>query len=178
MLDNLTGLSTDTELKFPYNYLYSLETQAGRRGALTPSATLNHPPVTTGGAVMHTIITQPGQDAHPDPDAAARQRADQLAKVSSEQMEAALAYLSMIDPQAFEIALTAAIPADDQIHEDDEAIPVCRQCGGLVGIFLTRGLQWQHFRGDGVTSGAQEIYDPGHAAEAVWILPNENPEEP
>jgi len=21
---------------------------------------------------------------------------------------------------------------------------------------------WEHFRGDGVTSGAQEIYDPGH----------------
>ena len=121
---------------------------------------------------MHTIIAQPGQDAHPDPDAAERQRADRL-----EQMEAALAYLSMIDPEAFEIALTAATTAAGDIHEDDEAIPVCRRCGGLAGIFLSRGLQWQHFRGDGITSGAQQIYDPGHAVEIAWILPDEEPEE-
>ena len=126
---------------------------------------------------MHTIIAQPGQDAHPDPDAAARQRADRLAKATTDQMEMALAYLSMIDPEVFEIALTAATPAADQIHEDEEAIPLCRRCGGLVGIFLSRGLQWQHFRGDGVTSGAQEIYDPGHAAEVAWISPDEEPEE-
>jgi len=126
---------------------------------------------------MQTIIAQPGQDAHPDPDAAARQRADRLAKASSEQMEAALAYLSMIDPEAFEIAFTAVTTDADEIHEDDEAIPVCRRCGGLAGIFLSRGLQWQHFRGDGVTSGAQEIYDPGHAVEIAWILPDEDPEE-
>ena len=25
--------------------------------------------------------------------------------------------------------------------------------------------------------GAQEIYDPGHAAEVAWILPDEDPEE-
>jgi hypothetical protein len=83
-------------------------------------------------------------------------------------MEAALAYLSMIDPEAFEIAFTAATPDADEIPEEDEAIPVCRRCGGLVGIFLSRGLRWRHFRGDGVTSGAQQIYDPGHAAEVVW----------
>jgi len=126
---------------------------------------------------METIITQPGRDAHPDPDAAARQRADRLARATVGQMEAALAYLSMIDPEAFEIALTAATPDAGDIHEDQEAIPVCRHCGGLVGIFLNRGLHWQHYRGDGITSGAQEIYDPGHAAEAVWISPDEGPEE-
>ena len=126
---------------------------------------------------MHTIIAQPGQDAYPDPDSAARQRADRLAKVTTDQMESALAYLSMIDPEAFVIAFTAVTTGIDEIHEDDEAIPVCRRCGGQVGIFLSRGLQWQHFRGDGITSGAQEIYDPGHAAEVAWILPDEDPEE-
>jgi hypothetical protein len=126
---------------------------------------------------MQTIIAQPGQDAHPDPDAAARQRADRLARATADQMEVALAYLSMIDPEAFEIALAAATSAADEIREDDDAIPLCRRCGGLVGIFLSRGLQWQHFRGDGVTSGAQEIYDPGHAAEVAWILPDEDPED-
>jgi hypothetical protein len=86
----------------------------------------------------------------------------------------------MIDPEAFEIALTAATPdAGDihDIHEDDEAVPVCRRCGGLAGIFLSRGLQWQHFRGNGITSGVQEIYDPGHAAEVAWFLPDEDPED-
>ena len=82
---------------------------------------------------MHIIIAQPGQDAHPDPDAAARQRGDRLAKATADQMEAALAYLSMIDPEAFEIVFTAI-------------------------------------------TDAQEIYDPGHAAEAAWISPDEEPE--
>jgi hypothetical protein len=126
---------------------------------------------------MQTIIAQPGPNAHPDPDAAARQRADQLAKATTDQMEMALAYLSMIDPEAFEIALAAATSADGDIHEDEDAIPVCRRCGGLVGIFLGCGLSWQHFRGDGVTSGAQEIYDPGHVAEVAWISPDEDPAE-
>ena len=51
------------------------------------------------------------------------------------------------------------------------------QHGSPVGIFLSRGLHWQHFRGDGVTSGAQEIYDSGHAAEVAWILPDKDRED-
>jgi hypothetical protein len=54
---------------------------------------------------------------------------------------------------------------------------VCRGCGAPVGIFLARGLQWQHFRGDGITSGAHEIYDPGHPADVAWILPGEAPDD-
>ena len=126
---------------------------------------------------MQTIIAQPGGHAHPNPDAAARQRRDRLAKATSDQMESALAFLSMIDPEAFEIAFTAVTPAADQ-PDDAEAIPLCRQCGSPVAIFPDRGLQWQHFRGDGIKCGGQEIYDPGHAAEAIWILPDEDPNEP
>jgi hypothetical protein len=123
---------------------------------------------------MQTIIVQPGQPAHQNPDAAARQRRDRLAKSTTDQMESALALLSMIDPEAFEIAFTAVT---DEIPEDDEAIPLCRRCGGLVGVFIDRGLQWQHFRGDLFTSGGQQIYDPGHAAEVAWILPDEDLDE-
>ena len=54
---------------------------------------------------------------------------------------------------------------------------MCRECGAPVGIFLAHGLRWQHFRGDGATSGTQEIYDPGHPAEVGWLLPGEDPEE-
>jgi hypothetical protein len=134
---------------------------------------------------MSTIIAQPGRPAHPDlhPDAAARRRRDRLARATAADMESALAFLSVIDPEAFEIALTAAAPPADAIPEDaatpedEEPIPVCRQCGALVGIFLAHGLRWQHFRGDGATSGTQDIYDPGHPAQVGWLLPGEDPEE-
>jgi hypothetical protein len=126
---------------------------------------------------MSTIIAQPGQQAHPDPDAAARQRRDRLARATVEEMESALAFLSMIDPQAFEIAFTAATPPAGEIPVDEEPFPVCRECGAPAGIFLAHGLRWQHFRGDGITSGAQEIYDPGHPAEVTWLLPGEDPDD-
>ena len=125
---------------------------------------------------MQTIIAQPGQHAHSNPDAVARRRRDRLANATTDQMESALAFLSMIDPEAFEIAFTAVTPAADQ-PEDAEAIPLCRQCGALVAIFPDRSLDWQHFRGDGTTSGTQETYDPGHVAEVTWILPDEDPED-
>src|ERR1700722_15691015 len=125
---------------------------------------------------MQTIIAQPGQHAHSNPDAAARQRRDRLAEDTTGQMESALGSLGMIGAEAFEIAFPAVPPPADQ-PEDAEAIPLCRQCGALVAIFPDRSLDWQHFRGDGTTSGTQETYDPGHVAEVTWILPDEDPED-
>ena len=132
---------------------------------------------------MSPTITQPGSPAHVHPDEAARKRRDRLARATAGQAEAALAYLSVIDPLMFEIAmdaadLTAGEAPGAEAPADEEPIPVCRRCGAQVGIFLHRGLEWQHFRGDGITAGAQEIYDPGHTAEVAWRLPDEDPEEP
>jgi hypothetical protein len=129
---------------------------------------------------MKLIITQQAQTAHANLDAAARDRSDGLAKATVDQMVAALAFLSAIDPEAFEIAFTAVTPARDHLddrNEDDEALPACRRCGASVGIFPDHGLDWRHYRGDGITSGAQQIYDPGHAPDVTWCLPDENPEE-
>ena len=130
---------------------------------------------------MQLIITQPDQPAHANPDAAARHRSDRLAMATVDQMQAALAFLSVLDPEAFEIAFTAVTPArdgsEDDRNEDDEALPACRRCGASVGIFPDHGLDWRHYRGDGITSGAQHIYDPGHAPDVTWCLPDENPEE-
>jgi hypothetical protein len=126
---------------------------------------------------MSPIITQPGAPAHVHPDDAARQRRDRLARATAEQAEAALKYLSVIDPLMFEIAMDAADLTAGDPPEDEEPIPVCRRCGGLVGVFLNHGLDWQHFRGDGTTAGAQEIYDPGHRAKVTWRLPDDDPEE-
>jgi hypothetical protein len=132
---------------------------------------------------MSPIITQPGSPAHVHPDEAARKRRDRLARATAGQAEAALAYLSVMDPLMFEIAmdaadLTAGEAPGAEAPVDEEPIPVCCRCGSLVGIFLDRGLEWQHFRGDGTSAGAQEIYDPGHPAEITWRLPDEDPEEP
>ena len=131
---------------------------------------------------MSPIITQPGAPAHVHPDEAARKRRDRLARATAEQTEAALAYLSAIDPLMFEIAMDAAdlvvgAAPGDEATEDEEAIPVCRLCTGQVGIFPDHSLDWQHFRGDWTSVGAQEIYDPGHPAEVTWCLPGEDPEE-
>jgi len=73
---------------------------------------------------VSTIITHPAREAHPDRDAAARKRADRLAKATTDQMQAALAYLSMIDPEAFEIAFTAVAQAPDK-SEDEAPVPLC-----------------------------------------------------
>jgi hypothetical protein len=121
---------------------------------------------------MTTIITHPAQEAHPDRDAAARKRADLLAKATTDQMQAALAYLSMIDPEAFEIAFTAVAPAPDD-PEDKEPIPLCATCGALVGIFPEVILNWRHFRGATTASGIHQTYDPGHACEVAWYLTDE-----
>ena len=132
---------------------------------------------------MSPIITQPGAPAHVHLDEAARKRRDRLARATAEQAEAALAYLSAIDPLMFEIAMAAAdLPLDETLWaeapEDEQPIPVCRQCSVQIGIFPDHGLEWQHFRGDWTTSGTQEIYDPGHLAQITWRLPGEGPEEP
>ncbi len=116
---------------------------------------------------MSTIIAQSGQDACANLDAVARQRADRLARATAEEVEKALAFLSVIDPEAFEIAFSAVAPAADDLP-DDEAVPLCRFCCTTVGIFPRHGLGWQHYRGDGTTVGAQEIFDPGHTPEVAW----------
>jgi hypothetical protein len=126
---------------------------------------------------MSPIITQSGRDAHLHPDEAARRRAERLAKASNDQIEAALAYLSMIDPEAFEIALTAVAPAVDHEPDDEEPIPLCSTCGAPVGIFPELVFNWRHFRGDATASGAHYTYDPGHDPEVAWYLPDEAPED-
>ena len=130
---------------------------------------------------MSPIITQPGLPAHVHPDEAARKRAARLSAATSAQSERALAFLSMIDPLMFEIAMDAgalaAVGALEEEPEDQEPLPVCRSCGRQVAIFPDRGLQWRHFRGDATTTGAQETYDPGHPAEVTWDLPDDEPED-
>jgi hypothetical protein len=64
-----------------------------------------------------------------------------------------------------------ALPPGPESDDDpgDDPAPVCAQCGGNLGIFLKFGLDWRHYRGDGLDS--LEIYDPGHAPEVTWRAP-------
>jgi len=125
---------------------------------------------------MPPIIAQPTAPAHPDE--AARNRHARLAHATPDQTAAALAYISMIDPLMFEIAMDAAAPPPEpETPEDEHPVPLCRHCGAQLGIFLTHGLDWQHFHGDG-TAGAQQIYDPGHPPKVTWHHPSEPPEQP
>ena len=71
--------------------------------------------------------------------------------------------------------MTAPSAADES--EDDEAIPLCSNCGAPVGIFPELALRWRHFRGDAAASGAHQTFDPGHAPEVAWYLPDEAAEE-
>jgi hypothetical protein len=125
---------------------------------------------------MSTIIARPSPEAHPDRAAAARKRAARLAKATTDQMQAALAFLSMIDPEAFEIAMTATAQALDD-PEDEEPIPLCATCGAPIGIFPDITLNWRHYRGSSAASGAQETYDPGHMTEVAWYLEHEAAEQ-
>jgi hypothetical protein len=78
---------------------------------------------------MQSIIVPSGNDAHANPDQAARQRTDRLAKATPEQIETALAYLSVIDPEAFEIAFTAVHAADDVVPAESGEKPRGRDAG-------------------------------------------------
>jgi hypothetical protein len=124
---------------------------------------------------MPTIITQPAQVAHQVPAEDRQRRADRLARATADQMETALAFLSMIDPDAFDIAFTA-IPDPAEPDEDAEAEPLCSACGAPVGLFPDRGPGWKHYRGDGAASGRHEVYQPGHAPEVAWYDPDDMPE--
>jgi hypothetical protein len=60
--------------------------------------------ITVSGRNPHAHLNGPGLDA------SARQRADALARATAGQMEAALALLSMLDPEAFEATCSPQPP--------------------------------------------------------------------
>ncbi len=86
-----------------------------------------------------------------------------LARATSDQMEAALALLSMLAGTQYEALSTS--------HLADPASVWQRPSNETLEII------WQHFRGDGTTSGAQQIHDPGHDPAVTWILPGEDPDD-
>jgi hypothetical protein len=129
---------------------------------------------------MPTIIPLPVREAHPDRDAEARTRMNRLNRATVEEMQTALAFLNVVDPEAFEIAFLAVPPNPDTLSDRDgldDPEPICGRCAGPVALFPNHGMTWHHFRGAANTSGPQEIYDPGHEPMVEWYLPDEIPAE-
>ena len=119
---------------------------------------------------MRSIIAEDAQSALPIPAISPHPRLDRVAAATFEQLSAALIFLSVFEPDAFDHSMDVAQSDDDNPGATGEAEPVCAICGGKIGIFLERGLDWQHYTGDGTTVGQQQIYDPGHAPVVTWRL--------
>ncbi|MGH3253521.1 MAG: hypothetical protein ACRDOI_45925 [Trebonia sp.] len=126
---------------------------------------------------MQLIITQPAPVAHANTDAAARLRADRLAKATVAQMQGALAFLSMIDPEAFDIAFTGVSCAAAEAGQDPEAEPLCRTCAAPVAIFPELSPEWQHYCGERAVTGRHQVYDPGHTPLVAWYDLNDMPDD-
>ena len=118
---------------------------------------------------MRSIIAEDAQSALPIPPLSTHPRLDRVAAATTEQLSAALIFLSVFEPEAFDHSMDVA-QSDDNPGATGEAEPVCAICDGKIGIFLDHGLAWRHYAGDGTTVGQQHIYDPGHAAVVTWCL--------
>ena len=104
------------------------------------------------------------------------ERLELLAAMDEGEMRACLSWLAAQHPQTFDHALvrdrklTGALL--DRLNEadsaEDDPEPYCSACGASIGIFLTHGPDWHHYRGDGTVDSPVELYDADHAPEVAW----------
>ena len=85
---------------------------------------------------------------------------------------AVMDYMDFSDALAADADPTSPGPVDR--GNDEVLAPVCARCGADRGIFIKFGLDYRHYR-EGATLGQAEIFDPGHAAELAWRLPDSAP---
>jgi hypothetical protein len=124
---------------------------------------------------MSTIMPFPVREAHPDLHAEARKRTDRLNRATTQEMQTALAFLSTIDPVAFEIAFQA-VPASRDALPDDDPEPLCGRCGGPAAFFPDQGTTWHHYRGTADAIGEPQVIDKDHEPQVEWYLPGEVPD--
>jgi hypothetical protein len=90
------------------------------------------------------------------------ERLDRLVFATDEQRMIALAVLSGLAPETYDAIMDAAEAGSGELAGAEEPEPRCARCHATIGIFLSHGLEWRHYRGDGVSIGQQEIFFPGH----------------
>ena len=74
---------------------------------------------------MRSIIAEDAQSALPIPPLSQHPRLDRVAAATSEQLSAALIFLSVFEPDAFDHSMDVAQPDDDNPGATGEAEPVC-----------------------------------------------------
>lgn len=109
-----------------------------------------------------------------------------LRGLSHQQLTDRLAWLAWYQPGIFTAVMdymqfSEALAADtdpanpdpdpDDLGYGEEPASVCGRCGADIGIFIKFGLDWRHYR-EGAALGQAEIFDPGHAPELAWRLPD------
>ena len=84
---------------------------------------------------------------------------------------AVMDYMQFSDALAADTDPTNPDPDPDDVNYGDDPAPVCARCASNIGIFIKFGLDWRHYR-QGSALGKAEIFDPGHAPELAWRLPD------
>ena len=124
---------------------------------------------------MRTSLPYPNERVPaPDDD----QFTERLHGLSAQQLLDAMTFLSFWSPPAFTAVLDHCEATEwgwsgsgpDLLPDpDDTPATACARCGADLGIFLKFGLDWRHYRGQGLDD--IELYDPGHAPELTWRTP-------
>lgn len=119
---------------------------------------------------MRTVLTQPGRVAQ---EIREQERVERLEGADPVRMQEALAFLIGYDGGTFDAIMDAVDPAPDDGDRDLE--PVCSVCDQALGIFMTRGPEWQHYRGTGpFRLNHIEILTADHDPVLVWRLPEQS----
>jgi hypothetical protein len=148
--------------------------------------------------IVHTIMTQPGQDApgkcagftgpprpggqctrcgRPDyaHQAGGRERQARIGELDSDQMTMALTFLAGYNPPVLDVVLDATRPCDDEPAGDYGPEPYCTVCSAPTGIFAAYGGDWRHYRWDYAPGTKPVVYEAGHAPVIRW-RPARSPE--
>jgi hypothetical protein len=109
------------------------------------------------------------------PDLNLEERLELLSVMYPDDMRASLAWLAGAFPHMFDFAivrdralaerLTTQLVAEDEVDEDQ---PYCLTCGADVGIFISHGDAWLHYRGKGTAESPVELFDAAHAPDVAW----------
>ena len=105
------------------------------------------------------------------------ERLELLGAMDEDDMRASLAFIVSLYPQVFDFALVRdeamTVRLLDRLDEDqvDEVEPFCQTCRGLIGIFISHGDAWLHFRGEGTAASPVELFDAGHEPAVAWRSP-------
>lgn len=101
---------------------------------------------------------------------AIRRRIDKLRALSSDQVEAGLTWLAGYNPAAFDSAIDAARTLNDGTERTEvpDMEPYCIVCGDPIGVFLSHGKGYRHYRGAVTAVSKPRPYKADHSLVIGW----------